>query len=113
MAELLKCWAVYFFTKPVVSLRFSVLVPTKHLILRHTTPYRLFCEGQVAAGANASWHQARGGVQVAAMAYQQFTFKFTPTDRLESYIKLTPLCVSLDCGRKLDYPEQTYADMAG
>ena len=39
---------------------------------------------------------------------QPFTLTFTPTGNLESTINLT--CMSLDCGRKPEYPEKTHAN---
>ncbi len=37
---------------------------------------------------------------------QQFTLTFTPMANLESPIN--PTCMSLDCGKKPEYPEKTY-----
>ncbi len=41
---------------------------------------------------------------------QPLTLTFTPTGNLESPINLT--CMSLDCGRKPEYPEKTHAEHA-
>ncbi len=69
------------------------------------------------AGANPSWHWARGGVhpgqvnsQSQGLTYRDrhpLTLRFTPMGNLESPFNLT--CMSLDCGRKPDYPEKTHA----
>ena len=42
---------------------------------------------------------------------QPFTLTFTPTVNLESPMNLTLTCMSLDCGRKPEYPDKSHADM--
>ncbi len=54
--------------------------------------------GQVASSSHG-WHIGEK---------QPFTLTFTPTGKLKSQNNLT--CMSLDCGRKLEYPKGTHAD---
>ena len=67
-----------------------------------------------------SWHWVRGGAHpglvacqcITGPAYrdtQPFIFTFTHTVQLKSPINLTPICMSLDCGRKLEHPGQSHA----
>ena len=46
----------------------------------------------------------------AARDGQQFTLTFTPTVNLMCPSNLTPICMSLGCGRKLEHFRETHTD---